>query len=133
MIEVFAYGTLRDPQYQQALFDATMPMRPATLADWQIVVHEGGFLTLIPAPGATVQGDLVLLDEEALAIADAWEEVPLYERLRVEVRTAGGEPVPCWVYVRATASRECPAPGELARHNRRDVLSRIRAFRLSRG
>lgn len=133
MIEVFAYGTLRDVQYQQALFDATMPMRPATLADWQIVLHEGGFLTLVHAPGEIVHGDLLLLDEEALGIADAWEEVPLYERLRVEACSATGEPVPCWVYVRATASRERPAPGVLARHNRRDVLSRIRAFRLSRG
>lgn len=133
MIEVFAYGTLRDPQYQQALFDATMPLRPATLPDWQIVVHEGGFLTLIRAPGEVVHGDLVLLDDEALAIADAWEEIPLYERLRVEARDAGGAPVPCWVYVRATGSRVRPAPGELARHSRREVLSRIRAFRLSRG
>jgi gamma-glutamylcyclotransferase (GGCT)/AIG2-like uncharacterized protein YtfP len=133
MIEVFAYGTLRDAQYQQALFDATMPMRPATLVDWQIVVHEGGFLTLIRAPGELVYGDLVLLDEEALAIADAWEEVPLYQRLRVEATAADGAPVPCWVYVRATDSRVRPAPGELARHTRRDVLSRIRAFRLSRG
>jgi gamma-glutamylcyclotransferase (GGCT)/AIG2-like uncharacterized protein YtfP len=133
VIEVFAYGTLRDAQYQQALFDAPMPMRPATLADWQIVVHEGGFLTLIPAPGEIVHGDLVQLDDEALAIADAWEEVPLYERLRVEACAAGGAPVACWVYVRATASRVRPAPGELARHTRREVLSRIRAFRLSRG
>jgi gamma-glutamylcyclotransferase (GGCT)/AIG2-like uncharacterized protein YtfP len=133
MIEVFAYGTLRDPQYQRALFDISMPTRPATLEGWRVVVHEGGFLTLIPAPGETVSGDLVALDDEALAIADAWEEVPLYARLRAEARAATGETVPCWVYVRPTASRERPSPGELARHARREVLERIRDFRRGSG
>jgi gamma-glutamylcyclotransferase (GGCT)/AIG2-like uncharacterized protein YtfP len=133
MIEVFAYGTLRDPQYQRALFDVTMPMRPALLDGWLVVVHEGGFLTLVRAPGETVAGDLVALDDETLTIADAWEEVPLYERLQSEARTAAGELVPCWVYVRPTASRERPAAGELARHARREVLERIRDFRRGSG
>jgi gamma-glutamylcyclotransferase (GGCT)/AIG2-like uncharacterized protein YtfP len=133
MIEVFAYGTLRDLQYQRALFDVPMPTRPATLDGWQVVVHEGGFLTLVAAPGETVAGDLVALDDEALAIADAWEEVPLYERLRAEARTAAGESVPCWVYVRPTASRERPSAGALARHARREVLARIRDFRRGAG
>jgi gamma-glutamylcyclotransferase (GGCT)/AIG2-like uncharacterized protein YtfP len=133
MIEIFSYGTLRDPQYQRALFDCTMPTRPATLAGWQVVVHEGGFLTLVAAPGEVVSGDLVALDDDALAIADAWEEVPLYHRLRAEATTADGESVPCWVYVRPTDSRERPSPGELARHARRDVLARIRDFRRGLG
>lgn len=133
MIEVFAYGTLRDPQYQRALFDIAMPTRPATLDGWFVVVHEGGFLTLVAAPGESVAGDLVALDDEALAIADAWEEVPLYARLRAEARDASGERVPCWVYVRPTASRERPPPGELARHARREVLERIRDFRHGAG
>jgi gamma-glutamylcyclotransferase (GGCT)/AIG2-like uncharacterized protein YtfP len=134
VIEVFAYGTLRDPQYQRALFDCPMPTRPATLAGWMVVVHEGGFLTLTPAPEESVEGDLVALDEEALAIADAWEEVPLYVRLRAQARPDGGDgDVPCWVYVRPTESRERPAPGQLARHARREVLERIRDFRRGRG
>jgi gamma-glutamylcyclotransferase (GGCT)/AIG2-like uncharacterized protein YtfP len=133
MIEVFSYGTLRDPQYQRALFDCTLPTRTATLDGWLVVVADGGFLTLVRAPGATAHGALVSMDEEALAIADAWEEVPLYARLRVEARDAAGAFVPCWVYVRPTESREQPSPGELARHTRRDVLARIRDFRRSGG
>jgi gamma-glutamylcyclotransferase (GGCT)/AIG2-like uncharacterized protein YtfP len=133
MIEVFAYGTLRDAQYQRALFDCPMPTRPATLAGWQVVVHEGGFLTIVAAPGESVSGDLVALDDDALAIADAWEEVPLYERRHAFATTADGDEVACWVYVRPTASRERPAPGKLALHARREVLERIRDFRRGRG
>jgi gamma-glutamylcyclotransferase (GGCT)/AIG2-like uncharacterized protein YtfP len=132
VIEVFAYGTLRDPQYQRALFDCPMPTRPATLDGWMVVVAEGGFLTIVAAPGETVAGDLVALDEEALAVADAWEEVPLYARLRAEARSSDGEAIPCWVYVRPTDSRERPVEGMLARHARREVLARIRDFRLRR-
>jgi len=128
-MEVFAYGTLRDPEYQQALFDRTLPMRPATLAGWLAVVAEGGYLTLVRAPGETAGGDLLTLDDDALALADAWEEVPLYERLTVEARAADGSFVAAWVYVRPSASRERAPRGMLARHERRTVLAQIRSFR----
>ena len=133
MIELFAYGTLRDSEYQQALFDRTLPTRPATLPDWLAVVAEGGYLTLVRAPGETVTGDLVTLDDAALAMADAWEEVPLYERLRVEARTADEVSVPAWVYVRPSASRERAPAGLLARHDRATVLAQIRSCRLNCG
>ncbi len=129
MIEVFAYGTLRDREYQRALFDRTLPMRPATLAGWLAVVAEGGYLTLVRAPGETVAGDLLTVDAGALALADAWEEVPLYERLAAEARTADGSTVAAWVYVRPSASRERPPQGMLARHDRPTVLAQIRRFR----
>jgi gamma-glutamylcyclotransferase (GGCT)/AIG2-like uncharacterized protein YtfP len=76
-----------------------------------------------------VNGDLVTVDDAALAIADAWEEVPLYERLAVQARTSGGATVAASVYVRATASSERAPAGMLARHARADVLAQIRAFR----
>jgi gamma-glutamylcyclotransferase (GGCT)/AIG2-like uncharacterized protein YtfP len=131
--ELFAYGTLRDAEYQQALFGRALPTRPATLPGWYAVIAEGGYLTVVPAPGETLAGDLVSLDPAGLAIADAWEEVPLYERIRAEAIAAGGAAVPCWLYVRPSASRERAPAGMLARHDRSTVLAQIRAFRLSCG
>lgn len=127
-MEIFAYGTLRDAEYQQALFDRTLPTRAATLPDWLVVIAEGGYLTLVRAPGESASGDLVTVDDAALAIADAWEEVPLYARLAVEAH-AGGTAIAASVYVRTTASNERAAAGMLARHARSEVLAHIRAFR----
>jgi gamma-glutamylcyclotransferase (GGCT)/AIG2-like uncharacterized protein YtfP len=128
VVEIFAYGTLRDAEYQRELFGRTLPTRPATLPDWLVVVAERGFLTLVRAPGETACGDLVTVDDAALAIADAWEEVPLYARLTVEAR-AGDTAVAASVYVRTTASNERAPAGTLACHARSEVLTQIRAFR----
>ena len=128
-MEIFAYGTLRDAEYQHALFGRTLAARPATLPGWLAVVAEGGFLTLVRAPDETVTGELLTLEAAALAIADAWEEVPLYERIAVEARAAGGVAVSAEVYVRPSRSRERAAPGVLSAHARGEVLGRIRAFR----
>jgi gamma-glutamylcyclotransferase (GGCT)/AIG2-like uncharacterized protein YtfP len=131
--EVFAYGTLRDAEYQQALFDRTLPMRPATLPGWLAVVAEGGYLTVVRAAAETLTGDLVTLAAAELTLADAWEEVPLYERLRVQAHSASGTPVAAWLYVRPSASRERAPVGMYARHDRATVLAQIRRFRLTRG
>jgi gamma-glutamylcyclotransferase (GGCT)/AIG2-like uncharacterized protein YtfP len=131
MSDVFAYGTLRDPEYQRALFDGELPTRPATLEGWAVVVAEGGYFTVVATAGETVHGDLVTLDDGQLALADAWEDA-LYERRLVVARDAEGSPVPAFLYVRPSASRERPAPGTLARRERGEVLAAIRAFRLSR-
>jgi gamma-glutamylcyclotransferase (GGCT)/AIG2-like uncharacterized protein YtfP len=129
MIELFAYGTLRDPEYQRELFGHELRMRAATLPNWMPVVAESGYLTVVPREGVDVDGDLLELDGDDMAIADGWEEVPHYTRMIVEVRAAGGSPVSAWLYVRPTDSRE-PAPeGMLARKNRDEVLAAIRAFR----
>jgi gamma-glutamylcyclotransferase (GGCT)/AIG2-like uncharacterized protein YtfP len=128
VIELFAYGTLRDAEYQAALFGRALPTRPATLPGWLAVVAEGGYLTVVRAAGETVSGDLVTLDDAQLAIADAWEEVPLYERLQVDVRDAHDAIVPAWLYVRPTASRERAPAGMLTHHPRSVVLAQIRAI-----
>jgi gamma-glutamylcyclotransferase (GGCT)/AIG2-like uncharacterized protein YtfP len=122
---LFVYGTLRDAEYQRALFGRTLPMRPATLPDWAAVVAENGYLTLVRAPGERVDGDLIVLDDDALALADAWEEVPSYERLPIEARDGGGAMVPALVYVRPTASTERAGSGVLASHERAAVLAQI--------
>jgi len=127
VIELFVYGTLRDAEYQRALFGCEVPARPATLAGWIAVVAETGYFTIVRAPGETVSGDLITLDDEQLALADAWEDVD-YERLRIEARDAVGV-IPAFVYVRPTESRERIEPGTLATKPRATVLEQIRAVR----
>jgi len=122
---LFVYGTLRDEEYQRALFGRALPMRPATLPDWATVLAENGYLTVIRAPGERVNGDLIALDDDALALADAWEDVPSYERLPIEARDGAGAAVPAFVYVRATASTERAPGGVLAGHERAAVLAQI--------
>ncbi len=128
VIELFAYGTLRDAEYRLALFARAIPVRPATLADWAVVIAESGYFTLVRTPGESVAGELLALDDAALALADAWEET-VYERLRVEARDASGIIVPAFVYVRPTASRERAPAGMVARHERAEVLAQIARFR----
>jgi len=129
MNELFVYGTLRDPEYRLALFDRALPARPALLADWVAVMAETGYLTLLSAPGESVSGELLALDDAALALADAWEEVPVYERRQVAARDADGNVVTAYVYVRPTGSRERAPAGMLAQHPREHVLAQIRALR----
>lgn len=110
------------------MFDRTFPATPATLDGWTIVVAEGGYFTIAPAPDAAAEGDLLELDAAALALADRWEDLTVYERREVVVDVAG-EARPALVYVRATASREPPPQGRLAMHDRAHVLAAIRACR----
>jgi gamma-glutamylcyclotransferase (GGCT)/AIG2-like uncharacterized protein YtfP len=132
MIPLFAYGTLRSTAYQRALFDRDYPTRPATLAGWRVVVAEGGYFTVTPERRAIARGVLVELDAAALAIADEWEDVPTYERIRVRAHDVDRGPVDAWLYVRPTPLRTEPPPGALALHDDAAVLAAIRAFR-SRG
>ena len=126
---MFAYGTLRDAEYRRALFERELPARPATLSGWCAVVADGGYLTLVRAADETVSGDLITVDDAALALADAWEEVPLYERHSVKAHDASGSGVLAFVYVRPTASGERAPAGMLARHERAEVLAHIRRCR----
>jgi gamma-glutamylcyclotransferase (GGCT)/AIG2-like uncharacterized protein YtfP len=125
---LFVYGTLRDAEYQQAIFDRPLPMQAATLAGWRVVVAESGYLTIVPAPGERLAGDVIELDTADLARADAWEG-PEYARITVEAQTADGSPIACEVYVKSTALCEPPPAGALAGHLREHVLAQIRAFR----
>jgi gamma-glutamylcyclotransferase (GGCT)/AIG2-like uncharacterized protein YtfP len=128
VIALFAYGTLRDTEYQQALFDRTVDARPATLEGWRSVVAESGYLTIVRAPGERVTGDVLTLDAAALVRADGWEG-DSYARIRTEALAPDGTPIACEVYVQATASREPAPPGAPASHPRDRVLAQIRAFR----
>jgi gamma-glutamylcyclotransferase (GGCT)/AIG2-like uncharacterized protein YtfP len=124
----FAYGTLLDAEYQRELFGRSVPTAPATLRDWQAVFTESGFLTIVPQPGADVRGALVTVDERELAICDAWEEVPLYERTAVHVIRDDATDIATWAYVRIVDAGDPAPPGVLARHARTHVIHTIRRF-----
>jgi gamma-glutamylcyclotransferase (GGCT)/AIG2-like uncharacterized protein YtfP len=128
MIPLFVYGTLRDEEYQRALFDRVFPPIPARLTGWMVVVAESGYFTIVESAQAHVDGALLELDDAALALADRWEDVPVYERRNVIVDVAG-KPRTAFVYVRKTALREPPPSGVLATHDREHVLAAIRACR----
>ena len=108
---------------------------PPRCPGWVAVVAESGYLTVVRAPGESVRGDLIALDDAALALADGWEEVPLYERLRLEARRQRRRPR--WTASSTfgpTASRERPARGGVrAPRPRARVLAEIRAFRAGAG
>ena len=128
MTALFTYGTLRDPEYQQALFDRQLPMRPATLTGWRIVIAESGYLTIVSAPGERIAGDVISLDAAALERADGWEG-PDYARLAAVALADDGSEIACQVYVKPTAVRDPAPPGALAAHTRTEVLAEIRAYR----
>jgi gamma-glutamylcyclotransferase (GGCT)/AIG2-like uncharacterized protein YtfP len=132
MTELFAYGTLRDAEYQLALFDRTLPTRPATLRGWRTAFTPSGYLTLVRDEKASVSGALVTLDAAAREVADAWEEVPLYELCAVRARDEHGAEVACHTYVRPSESGEPAPPDALARFDRAAVLEAIRVFRATR-
>lgn len=127
MIPVFSYGTLRDAEYQRELFGRAYPTHPASLPGWRVVVCEGGYFSVVVDPAGCIAGDLVALDERALAIADGWEG-PEYGRQRVRANAADGKGTDAWLYVRPTASLSSPPAGTMAQHPRNDVLAAIRAY-----
>ncbi len=127
----FSYGTLLDAEYQAALFGRAVPTTPARLHGWRAVFTASGFLTIVRDPDGTVDGALVRVDERELAICDAWEEVPLYERTPVTVICDGAN-VDTWAYVRDVPDGDPAPPGMLARADRAGVLRAIHDFRAGR-
>jgi gamma-glutamylcyclotransferase (GGCT)/AIG2-like uncharacterized protein YtfP len=129
----FSYGTLLDPEYQRELFDRVVPTQPATLHGWRAVFTPSGYLTIVPDPAGSVAGALVDVDERELALCDAWEDVPLYERVGVEAVDAHGTAVATWAYVRAVDGGDPAPPGVLSRASRAAVVDAIRALRSGGG
>jgi gamma-glutamylcyclotransferase (GGCT)/AIG2-like uncharacterized protein YtfP len=128
MLPLFAYGTLRDPEYQRELFARTYPMRPAYVTRFIVVSTPGGYFAATPREGASIAGALVELDEDAYVIADAWEDRTVYDRVRIEARTATGRIQPAYMYVRPGV-RGVPVGHERpADRARVDVIADIRLF-----
>ncbi len=116
MKPLFAYGTLRDAAWREAILGAAYPARPATLPGYRRVANASGYLSLRATPESDARATGVLIELDALGwrIADAWEDaavtysgptadaaradVVLYHRIDVVAESAG-EPVEAAAYV----------------------------------
>jgi gamma-glutamylcyclotransferase (GGCT)/AIG2-like uncharacterized protein YtfP len=100
---LFGYGTFCREAWRRTLFGADYAVEPATLPGWRRAAVPSGYLSIVPDAGASVRGLAIVLDAAGWAIADAWEDVPLYHRTVVEVTTERG-PLSALTYVYAHAA-----------------------------
>lgn len=102
---LFVYGTLRPPRpdtpapdvrYYPAIADYIRHHQPATLTN--AALYDLGAYPAATSGDGIIQGDLLLVDEAALPIADRIEGHPsYYRRAQVHVQTANGA-VDAWIY-----------------------------------
>jgi gamma-glutamylcyclotransferase (GGCT)/AIG2-like uncharacterized protein YtfP len=100
---LFAYGSLLDPVIQKQLFKRTLtPEGQAVLFDWKKHTHEE-YPFITEEKGSYVKGEIIVLTEKELSIADKWEEAPeVYQRKKLVVQLMDGNPMKAWVYTRET-------------------------------
>jgi gamma-glutamylcyclotransferase (GGCT)/AIG2-like uncharacterized protein YtfP len=98
--QLFGYGTFRKTSWRNAILGAEYPAQPATLRGYRRVATGSGYLSLRETlfDVALIEGVLVDLDEIGWQIADAWEEVPKYQRVEVVVNTMHGA-LPAITYI----------------------------------
>ena len=109
-LSLFAYGTLGQSDVQQILFGEVVRSEPATLLGWQVAFCRGhSYLNISPAEGASAQGKLLTLSRNQLRIADQFEEIPFYQRIKVCVRTGEGSEREAWLYTRPGEAGEPPS------------------------
>jgi gamma-glutamylcyclotransferase (GGCT)/AIG2-like uncharacterized protein YtfP len=126
---LFAYGTLRDPEYQRELFGRTYAMQPARVSGFVVRSTGGGYLAATPTDGGTIIGAIVALDAAGYAIADAWEDRSVYDRIEVDAHCDDARIVRCFIYVRPGAQGAVVADARLTDRPRADVIADIRALR----
>jgi hypothetical protein len=108
-------------------------MQPARVIGFVVVSTGGGYLAATARPRATIDGALVALDVSGYALADAWEDRSVYDRIAIEARTGDGRIRPCFIYVRPGARGVPITDGRLADRPRTQVIADIRRFRASAG
>ncbi|TVQ83071.1 MAG: gamma-glutamylcyclotransferase [Bacteroidetes bacterium] len=98
---LFAYGSLLDPVIQEKLFKRTLTSEAkAVLLNWEKFTHEE-YPFISPKKGSQVQGEILVLADKELGIADQWEEVPKsYQREKLEVKLTDGSQLKVWVYIK---------------------------------
>ena len=104
---VFVYGSLLDPVIQKQLFNRTLtPEGQAILYGWEKhTCEEYPFITA--EEGAQVKGEIIVLTEKELSIADKWEEAPgVYQRKKLLVQLMDGSQLKAWVYTRKSTGFE---------------------------
>ncbi|WKY44919.1 gamma-glutamylcyclotransferase family protein [Eubacteriaceae bacterium ES2] len=95
---LFSYGTLREEFIQKKIFGRSIPSKAAKLEQHQLKMDADGFFYLVPG-NQCVYGRILQLSNIDLLRADQWEEVPVYERERIEVEV-DGQMVEVWTYLK---------------------------------
>lgn len=101
---LFAYGSFLDPVVQKQLFKRTLtPEGQAILYDWKKHTYEE-FPFITPEKGSQVKGEIIVLTDKELSIADKWEEAPdVYQRKKLAVQLMDGSRMKVWVFTRKSA------------------------------
>ena len=96
MEPLFVYGTLRDADVQQRVYERTIPGEPDVLPGYrkaQIWLDGAYYPIAIPDPDSEIDGLVLELTPEEMARGDAYEGSE-YRRLRVTLRSG----LEAWVY-----------------------------------
>jgi gamma-glutamylcyclotransferase (GGCT)/AIG2-like uncharacterized protein YtfP len=91
MNNVFAYGTLLNPELRQRVLQRDVPSVMATLFD-VYRTEENGYYNLMFHPDGSTQGEIFSVSDEELVALDQWES--FYRRIKMF--TSRGE---AWVYL----------------------------------
>jgi gamma-glutamylcyclotransferase (GGCT)/AIG2-like uncharacterized protein YtfP len=96
---LFVYGALMNPAERMRLLGRPTDASPAHLSGYARGRKRYHFVA--KQAGATTDGAILEdLTAHDLAILDQYEEVPtLYTRERIEVLTADGRKIECWIYL----------------------------------
>lgn len=78
--KLFAYGTLKDPDIQTALFGRQLNGIVAHVKNWGLYMSQDGYLFVKPSVGGRVDGLIFELESEDMEKADAWEDLNVYNR-----------------------------------------------------
>ena len=96
---LFVYGALMNPAERLRLLGRPVNASPARLAGY--ARGRKRYYFVAKQAGAATDGAILEdLTAHDLAILDQYEEVPtLYTRERIEVLTADGGKIECWIYL----------------------------------
>jgi gamma-glutamylcyclotransferase (GGCT)/AIG2-like uncharacterized protein YtfP len=122
-IHLFVYGTLTDPERVTALTNTQFERVDATLSDFERVNSPLGYPFIVPRPGASVRGVLLLdVDPVSLGQLDAYEaEGDLYRRQVVVVEVADRQ-MSAMTYVgHGIRASVVQMPARLAHPSRREL------------
>ena len=132
---LFVYGTLQLPEVMEAVTGRRFPDSEATLRGYlRRRLEARTYPGIVPREGEETPGRLYRqIDPRSLARLDVFED-RIYDRRRVQARTAGGALVEAWAYVLAEpyayllSSEPWDARDFLARH-RDAFLQSCKRFR----
>ncbi|HYM18674.1 MAG TPA: gamma-glutamylcyclotransferase family protein [Micropepsaceae bacterium] len=125
-LPLFAYGTLGDSEVQQILFGEVVPCEPATLFGWQVTSGSDPYLNIARNEDAATKGKLLHLSRDQLRVADQFEEIPFYRRIKVRPEKVEEG---AWLYTRPDAAGEPHLDHRLALLPHAELLDTTREYR----